>query len=155
VAVAAKFPDLAIADPTRVSGSAVVKLCAHCHSPRGREVLPDDPMSVRFQGTTLTWSRCFKESNNALDCTSCHNPHRNVVTSSAYYEAKCLLCHDRAARSDGSTARPHSTSPSGTGERTTCPVNPSGGCISCHMPAVTKVVPHSSFTDHFIRVHRN
>ena len=39
--------------------------------------------------------------------------------------------------------------------RTTCPVNPTGGCIACHMPAVKNVVPHSSFTDHFIRVHQD
>ena len=155
LAVAAKFPDLAIADPTTVSGSAVVKLCAQCHSPRGREVLPEELTAVRFQGTTLTWSRCYSESNNTLDCTTCHDPHRNVVTSSAHYEARCLSCHDRAARSDGSTARPQRNGPAEAAGRTTCPVNPKSGCISCHMPAVTKVVPHSSFTDHFIRVHRD
>jgi hypothetical protein len=33
-------------------------------------------------------------------------------------------------------------------------VNPSTGCIGCHMPAVADIVPHSTFTDHFIRVHR-
>jgi formate-dependent nitrite reductase cytochrome c552 subunit len=33
-------------------------------------------------------------------------------------------------------------------------VNPNRGCIDCHMPAVKDVVPHSTFTDHFIRVHR-
>ena len=49
LAVAAKFPDLAIADPTTVSGSAVVKLCAQCHSPRGREVLPEELTAVRFR----------------------------------------------------------------------------------------------------------
>ena len=37
---------------------------------------------------------------------------------------------------------------------TKCPVNPTAGCIGCHMPAVKNVVPHSIFTDHFIRVHR-
>ena len=37
---------------------------------------------------------------------------------------------------------------------TICPVNPATGCISCHMPTVKGVIPHSPFTDHFIRVHR-
>jgi hypothetical protein len=35
-------------------------------------------------------------------------------------------------------------------KRTICPVNPPRGCIGCHMPAVKDVVPHSTFTDHFI-----
>ncbi len=80
-AVAAKFPDLSIARPTMASGSAVVKLCAQCHSPPGKTVSFDDPGSVRFQGTTLTWSRCFTKSGDALDCVTCHDPHRNVTTS--------------------------------------------------------------------------
>ena len=40
-------------------------------------------------------------------------------------------------------------------KRTLCPVNPTAGCIGCHMPAVKDIVPHSTFTDHFIRVHRD
>ncbi len=37
---------------------------------------------------------------------------------------------------------------------TTCPVNPIGGCISCHMPKVDDPSRRSQFTDHHIRVHR-
>ncbi|MFI5454121.1 MAG: tetratricopeptide repeat protein [Isosphaerales bacterium] len=155
VAVKAEFPDLAIANPAMASGSPVVKLCAQCHSPRGRTVTPDDPTSVRFQGTTLTWSRCFTESKDALDCVTCHDPHRNVVTSTAHYEARCLSCHASAARSDGSPARARRASLSETSRQTPCPVDPTKGCIACHMPAVKNVLPHTFFTDHFIRVHRD
>ena len=98
LAIAAKFPDLAIARPNLASGARVVKICAQCHSPRGKTVSPDDPNSVRFQGTTLTWSRCYTESNDALDCVTCHDPHRNAVTSPSHYEARCLSCHGGAAR---------------------------------------------------------
>jgi len=155
LAVKAKFPDLAIADPTRASGWRVVELCAQCHSPRVRDVSPDDPLSVRFQGTTLTWSRCFTESNDTLDCVTCHDPHRDVVTSTAHYEAKCLSCHAGADRADRSSAQPGQASRSETSRATPCPVNPANGCIGCHMPAVKNVLPHTFFTDHFIRVHRD
>jgi hypothetical protein len=33
-------------------------------------------------------------------------------------------------------------------------VNSSTGCISCHMPKVQTDVPHTTFTDHVIRVDR-
>jgi len=155
LAVNAEFPDLAIGRPAMVSGSPVVKLCAQCHSPRGRTVSHDDPLSVRFQATTLTWSRCFTESKDALDCVTCHDPHRNVVTSTAHYEARCLSCHASAARSDGSPARARRASLSETSRQTPCPVDPTKGCIACHMPAVKNVLPHTFFTDHFIRVHRD
>jgi len=156
LAVAAKFPDLAIARPALVSGASVVKICAQCHSPRGKVVMPDDPTSIRFQGTTLTWSRCYTESKDQLDCATCHDPHRNVSTTTTRYEAKCLVCHASGQTEEASnhkerlrrfalTEAPHAT---------TCPVNPTTGCISCHMPTVKDIIPHSPFTDHFIRVHR-
>ena len=148
--------DPAIARPTLASGERIVKLCAECHSPRGQEVRRDDPTAVRFQGTTLTWSRCYTESDDKLDCITCHDPHRNASTSSAHYEARCLECHSRAAGKVAAPprrSRPRMLRDGAT--RTTCPVNPTTGCIGCHMPAVKGIVPHSSFTDHFIRVHRD
>jgi hypothetical protein len=38
--------------------------------------------------------------------------------------------------------------------RVACPVNPATDCLKCHMPKVDGAAPHSSFTDHQIRVHR-
>jgi tetratricopeptide (TPR) repeat protein len=154
--------DPAIARPAMASGSRIVRLCAECHSPRGVKLAPDDPMDIRFQGTTLTWSRCYTESDDALDCITCHNPHRNASKSTAYYEAKCLECHSNRSgppspSAEGGASRPRSRSraPREASHRTTCPVNPSNGCTGCHMPAGAGVVPHSTFTDHFIRVHRD
>jgi tetratricopeptide (TPR) repeat protein len=157
IAVRARSPDLAIARPGLARGARLTALCAQCHSPRGRNLTPDDPTSVRFQGTTLTWSRCFTESDDALDCATCHDPHGNVVTAIAHYEAKCLGCHAGAARPAAAAAPRERTNSAGasTSLQTTCPVNPTKGCIGCHMPAVTGVIPHSFFTDHFIRVHRD
>ena len=97
-AVELKFPDLAIARPTLASAQEVTRLCARCHSPPGRLVRPTDPDAVRFQGTTLTWSRCYTQSNGGLSCVTCHNPHRDVETSATYYESKCLECHSAGTK---------------------------------------------------------
>jgi formate-dependent nitrite reductase cytochrome c552 subunit len=134
--VALGLEDLAIARPKLASGPPIVRLCGACHSPRGRTVSPRDPASVRFQATTLTWSRCYTQSSDRLDCVTCHDPHANVERGGASYEAKCLDCH--GARSSAA-----------------CPVSPDRDCIRCHMPSVRDVVPHEpfTFTDHHIRVH--
>lgn len=147
-AVEAKLPDLAIANPSRASGEQVVALCGQCHSPRGKTISPADPTSVRSQGTTLTWSRCYTESDGALSCVTCHNPHRNADTSAKHYESKCLSCHSTTAAASAKPAMIEKDR-----HARTCPVNPASGCIACHMPVVKDVIPHSPFTDHHIRVH--
>ncbi len=153
--------DPAIARPNHASGEPIVRLCAECHSPRGIKIARDDPAAPRFQGTTLTWSRCYTESQNALDCTTCHDPHRNASTSKPDYEARCLECHSPADRAKSAAKPTAGRSPTRgpatqlDAKRTVCPVNPSTGCIDCHMPAVSGVVPHSTFTDHYIRIHRD
>jgi hypothetical protein len=155
LAVESGFPDLAIARPKLAAGPVVQALCAECHSPRQGKVSPSDRKAVRFQGVTLSWSRCFTQSQGALSCVTCHDPHRNAERSPAFYEAKCLACHSASppppppARSEGT--RPV-TLPAGVPRRT-CPVNARTDCIRCHMPAVADAVPHSTFADHHIRVH--
>ena len=154
LAVNAGFSDMAIIDPRMARGARVVELCAQCHSPRRGAVSRDDPSAVRFQGTTLTWSRCFLESQDKLDCITCHDPHRNAVTLVSHYESKCLSCHTGAAPAQGAEPPSQPASSPESSTPTVCPVNPANGCVACHMPSVKNVVPHSSFTDHFIRVHR-
>ena len=154
LAVDARFPDPAIGRPSLASGAAVVQLCAQCHSPRGNPVSRDDPASVRFQGTTLTWSRCYAESDGKLDCVTCHDPHRNASTETSYYEARCLSCHGSGTTTSG-FERHKPIRLSEAVPRTACPINPAAGCVSCHMPAVKAPMAHSTFTDHFIRVHRD
>ena len=77
---------------------------------------------------------------------TCHDPHHDAETSAAYYEAKCLGCH-------AATADAHRPSPEDP-RRVPCPVNPTSDCLRCHMPSVKGAVPHSAFTDHYIRVRR-
>jgi tetratricopeptide (TPR) repeat protein len=155
-AIAAGFPEVAIASPKRAGAAEVTQLCARCHSSRLKSIMPQDPTSIRFQGTTLTWSRCYTASRGALGCTTCHDPHRNAETADTFYEGKCLACHakaDPAPRVPADQTRPIALADDV--RRVPCPVNPATGCITCHMPRKAGIVPHFAFTDHFIRVHRD
>jgi hypothetical protein len=72
---------------------------------------------------------------------SCHDPHRNLEHDPRHYEAACLSCHPG----------PAADSP-GPGGQAPCPVNPTRGCIDCHMPRRPSTMQHTEFTDHHIRV---
>jgi Tfp pilus assembly protein PilF len=85
-------------------------------------------------------SACFLETvslGGSFECTTCHDPHQGFRASGpAYFNQTCLTCH--AAQ-----------------EITAIPSHPAAeaNCISCHMPRVeASEAPHSSFTDHRIRV---
>ncbi len=145
-AVEASFPQPAIARPKLASPAQRLKLCAQCHSSDG-VIPPADPRFIRFQATTLPYSRCVSESGGKLDCVACHDPHRNVETNPTYYDARCLACHG-----DGSKPDPGVRVEAVAASR--CKVNASTGCTTCHMPKVEKIMPFMSFTDHHIRVHR-
>jgi tetratricopeptide (TPR) repeat protein len=140
-AVAMEFPDLAIARPRVAKKAQVIKLCGSCHGSPTQTVKPNDVGAVRFQASALVKSRCYSESGEGLSCVTCHNPHRDAETKPAFYEAKCLGCHD--ARSTSESDR-----------RAICPVGPKTGCLDCHMPRVQGAVLHTSFTDHQIRVNK-
>ncbi len=156
VAAAPDFPELAIARPNPDSGEQVMNLCTSCHSPRGMDVRRDDPTSIRFQGTTLTWSRCYTESLGALSCVSCHDPHRDAVLDAAYYETKCLACHGAQQNEPAQPPAQDGARPiqlPDQVERVACPVNAKSGCIGCHMPKRAGIIAHTTFADHWIRVH--
>jgi Tfp pilus assembly protein PilF len=157
-AVALKLSDLAIGRPRAATPEQVVNLCAQCHFPRGRTFSPSDPISVRFQGLTFPRSRCYTETGKGFDCVSCHSPHRDAETSSAFYESKCLACHSASepdAPAQQTAKSGHVASLPAGARRVPCPVNPVQNCIECHMPTAKTVVPHTYFTDHHIRVHRD
>jgi tetratricopeptide (TPR) repeat protein len=153
-AVAARFSDPAIASPAQAKAAEINQSCGGCH---GQHSLPmpvsrTAPDWTRFPGSTLPWSRCYAESGGALSCVTCHDPHKDAETSSAYYEAKCLSCHAMPPIKTAST----STQPqqAEAGRRSHCPINPSRECLGCHMPKVGYDWLHGSFTDHYIRAHR-
>jgi len=166
-AVEARFADVAIASRGEASAAAINEQCGRCHSMHHVEKISaprTDPVWYRFQSLSLTWSRCYTESQGQLSCVTCHDPHQNVETSTALNEAKCLSCHSaepaslrvtvtRAAPGDGPrTASSASARNSPKPVVTRCPVNSTTGCLDCHMPRAWTPSTHSFKTDHFIRV---
>ncbi len=140
-AVAAGLADMAIVNPAAAPPALVTaKQCNDCHilGRDFREDTRDDSAWIRSQGVGWTFSRCNTESGGTFGCVTCHDPHKpSTSTTTAQYEAKCLACHPSPGRSKGA-----------------CPVNPSQGCLGCHMPRVRIDPLHLSLTDHDIRIRR-
>ena len=104
-AIAAHFPELAIARPKLAAAAQVVALCGDCHR-APTKTTPADAGFVRYQASGLVLSRCYTESAEALSCVTCHNPHKDAGTSAASYEARCLACHGAPRPSATSANRP-------------------------------------------------
>jgi tetratricopeptide (TPR) repeat protein len=154
-AVESKLSDLAIVNPATAPAEGRIRICGQCHSNHQESPIPhSDPYWLRFQGTTIAWSRCYTESSGSLDCMTCHNPHHDTDRTSAHHDARCLTCHS-GQPAETKDAR------SGTAKRrnerafraSMCPVNSATGCVGCHMPSVPIAPLHATFTDHYIRVH--
>jgi hypothetical protein len=152
-AVETKLSNMAIVSPAQGSGEGSIRLCAQCHALHQDLDLPrTDPYWIRFQGNTLTWSRCYTESAGALDCVTCHDPHRNAEHSASYYEAKCLSCHAPSKSGDLPGQAAQSAQKPGPSQGV-CSINPTQGCLNCHMPPHRSEALHTTFADHYIRVH--
>lgn len=73
----------------------------------------------------LTASKCFKKSET-MNCTTCHDSHKNQRNDYALFNNKCLSCHDIVEN--------HSIICKATKEITKTTGN---NCIQCHMPLVS------------------
>jgi hypothetical protein len=100
-----------------------------------------DIRNIRFQPYRLENSRCYNPSDNRITCIACHDPHRNLITTSISYDSKCLACH----RNKGERYTSLQMAPG-------CP-RETHKCVSCHMPKLTLLGAHHAFTDHYIRVY--
>ncbi len=146
IAAELKLDDRAIGRARNATVEARTALCAECHkAPEG--ALESSRDFVRFQSPNLAKSRCVTRSGGVLDCTTCHDPHRDAETSPGFYESICLDCHggknDRAA---GVVKLPAGQA------HVPCRAGRTAGCLDCHMPGVPEAIPHTNYTDHFIRV---
>jgi len=143
-AVAASFAELAIAVPRLAPAAQIVALCGDCHTAPAKTTAQDASF-VRYQASGLVLSRCYKESDQSLSCTTCHDPHKDVETRASFYESVCLKCH-------GPGSPPRNLLDADNKTSRSCPVSAERGCLECHMPRITNAVPRTIFTDHQIRI---
>jgi predicted CXXCH cytochrome family protein len=104
-----------------------------------REQSDPDRMELIGQVEQMESSRCFRESEGRLGCTSCHDPHRlpPPAAKAEYYRGRCLQCHEQRGCALGAEERRSR----GPGE----------DCVACHMPRPAVAdVPHTLTTDHRI-----
>ena len=106
----------------------------------GTKISDDNTTSAVGQAEQMQASRCYIESQGAMSCTSCHDPHAVPVAADRvdFYRSRCLACH-------------------AAGDRDECRMERSArllessedSCIQCHMPGLdANDVPHTSQTDH-------
>ncbi|MGH9668242.1 MAG: multiheme c-type cytochrome, partial [Bryobacteraceae bacterium] len=123
-----------IRNPKRMSAVALNRFCGVCHRPSaaaGVEIDWNVSWNVRHQPVYLSRSACFRKSNGALSCLSCHNPHEALSHDAGHYNRVCASCHSAAHAAKAGAMR---------------------NCIDCHMPRVSPQPP-LRFTNHWIGVY--
>jgi tetratricopeptide (TPR) repeat protein len=98
----------------------------------------DGPRRAVGQVEQMHESRCFRASDGALGCSSCHDAHREPPETErvAYYAARCAACHRDRGCSLPLAARREK----------------GDDCAACHMPRLPAAdVVHVAATDHRIR----
>ena len=123
-----------IQNPKRLTPAELNVLCGACH--RQASDLDDDTdwsnaWNVRHQPAYLHRAACFRNSNGALSCLTCHDPHEPLKKTAESYDARCAACHGKILHKAAIVSR---------------------SCISCHMPQVlTSTALH--FTNHWIGIY--
>ncbi|MEM1043569.1 MAG: tetratricopeptide repeat protein [Bacteroidota bacterium] len=168
---AADSIDYTIVNPAHLSLDLRLDVCQQCHLNgtvsilrEGKEAfgyVPSEPLaahvahfdvggsapgtiSVISHADRMKQSACFVQSS-AMDCVTCHNPHEGFRDKGPeYFNATCQGCHEPATLQAGMPT------PELRAQHAS-----EANCFACHMPKVeADDAPHSSFTDHFIRVVR-
>ena len=129
------------------SGEARLGLCGQCHGFHQESPLPrDDPFWIRFQVDhpgveSLLQVPAMARSTASPATTRITMPN----TGRSFYEQKCLACHSKDSTGVRVIARHREdrrpatfaiiAGPPSRAARSACPVNPTRGCLPCHMPA--------------------
>lgn len=123
-----------IQNPGRLKAGELNIFCGTCHRKppeEGEETDWSNSWNTRYQPKYLSHSVCFRKSNGALSCLTCHDPHSPLRRTASEYDNRCSKCHQNARhRSD---IAGHS-------------------CVDCHMPQVA-ASRQLSFTNHWIGIY--
>jgi hypothetical protein len=120
-----------IENPARWTAARQIEFCGRCHrqpAPSGKDADWSFAWNVRHQPVYLVRSKCFRASQGALSCLTCHSPHEPLETAVAAYNKQCQRCHQQ--------------------QPAACKTN----CVDCHMPRVSPEPP-LRFTNHWIGVY--
>lgn len=165
---AVALADPTIVHPGRLTPELREAVCQQCHLVgvtrvlrRGRQafdyrpglplsdfwtifVRPNDqgiPTAFSSEVEQIETSRCFRESQGRLGCTSCHDPHAlpTAQERDRHFRDRCLACHAEQSCSLPLAERRQS--------------QPNDSCVACHMPRLpTSNLTHMASTDHRLRV---
>jgi hypothetical protein len=126
----------ALANLSDLSAEQASNFCGRCHRTWSDVVVRQDYDigNVRFQPYRLWSSVCYDPDDARISCLACHDPHTELSTQPADYDAKCQACHG-----------------GGKAGAKACRVS-RHNCASCHMPKTEIPGAHYKFTDHRIRI---
>jgi Tfp pilus assembly protein PilF len=119
------------------------------------EELSDRHKSVRTV-EQMHASACYRKSQGALGCISCHDPHYlpDAAEKADYYRARCLQCHGDNVARKASTAHAVSHGPA-LPQAPACSAAEGlrrarrDNCVACHMPPLSSSdIAHTANTDH-------
>ncbi len=140
-----------IFNPARLGGDELTQdFCGSCHRSAEEIVMAPKRIGmngVRFQPYRIFGSKCYSDDRR-ISCSACHDPHESASHDEAYYDAKCLACH-QPGRGSSAAAKP--SQPGEGRDAPGCKVE-SKNCASCHMPKIDLPGSHFKFTDHRIRI---
>jgi hypothetical protein len=131
-----------VMNPARLRPVDQADYCGACHATSidvqlsGSMGLP----SVRFPAYRLENSACWR-NDPRIQCTACHDPHQPLSHDTAFYDERCLACHQKELAAKPDASHPGRACPTSTKD-----------CVSCHMPKYEFPDVHHKFTDHQIRV---
>lgn len=151
-------------NPAKLATLRQLDLCTQCHqstSPILRDTRdhfgfrpgePLDAFRVNFIGEPperdrvkllvhserLVRSACWQGARDKMTCTTCHDPHvSSLEQKPAWWDTKCMQCHEREACTDTKEHR------AAVGDH----------CVTCHMRSgSTGDVPLVTITDHWIQI---
>ena len=104
----------------------------------------EERFEINHHPYRLEQSTCFQQSEGALSCLTCHDPHRKVAAAerAEHYRQACLSCHTVDACARDAMAAVHPGDPARV---------EANDCAGCHMPQRrTQDVIHAVMTDHRI-----